>query len=280
MGATPDVSVIVVHYRDPRETRRCLASLPDACENLAYEVHVVDNSPSQELSPEGLGIGSGVLLHSMGRNAGLARATNRAVRAARGRYFLCLNPDVVARPGSILGLVSFADQRPSAGIVASRLENADGSLQLSCRRFYTWRHVLARRLLPLRVVNRHHLMEDYDHRRPANVDWVLGSCMLVRAEAVADVGPMDERFFLYFEDVDWCYRMHEAGWEVIYYPAVSMVHDHKRDSASPGLSRQKRAHIASFFTFHRLHGWKTLVRPPATFRVLDLGDPPSGLPPA
>jgi len=261
----PDVSVILVHYRDVEETRRCLASLERACDGLSYETFVVDNSPSQELERGAMLFAPPVSVVSMMRNVGLARATNCALRRSVGRYCLCLNPDVLAKPGSIRSLVEFADVHPRAGIVAARLENRDGTLQLSCRRFYTLEHVLARRtplrvLLPSRSINRDHLMEDCDHHVPANVDWILGSCMLVRAAAVSDVGPMDERFFLYFEDVDWCYRMHERGWDVVYYPEVSMVHHHKRDSAAPGFSRQKLAHVASFIAFHRKHGWHLLWR--------------------
>lgn len=264
-----DVSVVIVHFRAEEETRRCLASLDSACRGLAFETFVVDNSPSQRLT---LSAGGATVI-PMGGNTGLARATNEALRRGTGRYYLCLNPDVVALPGSVKALVDFADGYPAAGIVAARLQNADGTLQLSCRRFYTLGHVLARRT-PLRLVpamrsfDREHLMEDYDHRVAANVDWVLGSCMLVRAQAVAGVGPMDPRFFLYFEDVDWCYRMHRGGWDVVYYPHASMVHHHRRDSARAGLTPEKRAHVASFVIFHRIHGWKLLVRPPATFRPL------------
>jgi len=269
-----DVSVIIVHYRDVEETYQCVASLKRACDGLAIETFVVDNSPSQELRSAPFPCGPEVTIVSMLRNVGLAVATNAALSRAVGRYFLCLNPDVLAKPGSVRTLVTFADGHSRAGIVAARLENRDGTLQLSCRRFYTLEHVLVRRtplrlILPARTINRDHLMEDYDHQVPANVDWVLGSCMLVRSVTVTDVGPMDGRFFLYFEDVDWCYRMHQRGWDVIYYPGASMVHHHKRDSATPGLSRQKRAHVASFVAFHRKHGWHLLWRRGDTFRLLD-----------
>lgn len=268
---TPDVSVVVVHYRLLDETQRCLCSLRAAAPGLSLEVFVVDNSPRQEAS--GSPLASMATVIPMGRNAGLAKATNAALRRASGRYRLCLNPDVVAKPGSIAALVSCAERHPKAGIVAARLENVDGSLQLSCRRFYTLAHALARRtplrfVLDTEAINRDHLMMDYDHRVPANVDWVLGSCLLVRAEAQDEVGAMDERYFLYFEDVDWCYRMHQHGWDVVYYPYASMVHHHKRESALPGLSRQKWSHLRSFLVFHTIHGWHLLLRPPSTFRLL------------
>ncbi|MBN1423353.1 glycosyltransferase family 2 protein [Candidatus Fermentibacteria bacterium] len=274
MSAGSDVSIIVVHYKDVAETARCVASLGSGCAGLVYEIVLVDNSPSQELVSSPLPDMPAGSVVSLGRNAGLARATNFALRRCTGRYYLCLNPDVVATPQSIRSLVCFADSHPHSGIVAARLENGDRTLQLSCRRFYTLKHALVRRtflgrVLPATTINADHLMEDYDHSASANVDWVLGSCMLVRATAVADIGPMDERFFLYFEDVDWCYRMHKGGWDVVYFPGATMIHLHKRDSAVSGLNRQKLAHLASFVAFHDKHGWALLWRRPDTFRLLE-----------
>lgn len=273
MSPRPDVSVIVVHYRTIEETSQCVLSLDDGCAGIDYEVFVVDNSPSQELASSLSADALPASIISVGRNVGLARATNFALRHCSGRYYLCLNPDVVASSRSIRSLVSFADEHPGAGIVAARLENRDGSLQLSCRRFYTVKHVAARRtflrlFLPAKTINGDHLMEDYTHTVAANVDWVLGSCMLARAAAVEEIGPMDERFFLYFEDVDWCYRMHAGGWQVIYFPGATMTHLHKRDSATRGLNRQKVAHVASFIAFHRKHGWALLWRRRDAFRLL------------
>ena len=260
----PDLSVIVVYYRERAELKGCLDSLDGACGELSRELLVVDNSPSQELSTDVLGGHASAELIQPGRNLGLARATNLALRSAQGRYYLCLNPDVVAAAGSGVKLVEYADRHPKTGIVAAKLTNPDGTLQYSCRRFYSLAHILVRRtifraLLPAEKIDANHLMHDYDHETPANVDWVLGSCLLVRAEAVRHIGPMDPRFFLYFEDVDWCYRMHQAGWEVVYYPGAVMIHAHRRESATRGLGRQKRAHMRSFMQFHMKHGWGLLL---------------------
>jgi len=96
---------------------------------------------------------------------------------------------------------------------------------------------------------RRHLMLDWDHNSTAEVDWVIGAAMLVRRAAVAEVGPMDERFFLYFEDVDWCYRMHAAGWKVCYCPAAKLVHHYRRQSAQARFGKAKRAHLESWLRF-------------------------------
>jgi GT2 family glycosyltransferase len=261
----PDLSVIVVYFRETDELRTCLNSLGGACPGLTLELYVVDNSTTQELTTDILEGHHSARLIQSGRNLGLARATNLALETARGRYYLCLNPDVIAGARSAAKLVEYADNHPKTGIVAAKLTNPDGTLQYSCRRFYSLAHILVRRtffrsFLPAEQIDADHLMHDFDHDAPADVDWVLGSCLLVRAEAVRDVGPMDPRFFLYFEDVDWCYRMHQAGWNVVYYPGAVMVHAHRRESASRGLGRQKRAHMRSFIQFHMKHGWGLLLR--------------------
>lgn len=260
-----DVSIIIVFYDDIHELRACVASLSDAVNRCSYEVLIVDNSPKQLLRHTELYIEEAFRVLFSGSNIGLTKATNSAIKKSSGRYCLCLNPDMIARPHSIDDLVDFADTNASAGIVSAKLVHPDGTLQYSCRRFYTIGHILVRRtplryILPRTKINAHHLMKDYDHLDVRNVDWVLGSCLLVRTAAMNQVGVMDPRFFMYFEDVDWCFRMHQHDWDVLYCPQITMVHHHRRDSASPGFSRQKREHVMSFCRFHQKHGWRILFR--------------------
>ncbi|MDP6418749.1 MAG: glycosyltransferase, partial [Candidatus Krumholzibacteria bacterium] len=190
-----------------------------------------------------------------GSNLGYARAVNQGLRAGSGDLFLVLNPDVKAEPGSIDILTDYLESHPHVGIVGSRLLNEDGSLQHSCRSFYTLWTILLRRtplkkLFPKSRALRHHLMLDYDHASPRRVDWILGACMMARRSAVEEVGGMDERFFLYFEDVDWCTRMAKRGWEVHYEPASLMNHVHKRASAKNPFSRSLVAHLSSFLHYY------------------------------
>ncbi|MEA3408985.1 MAG: sugar transferase, partial [Candidatus Eisenbacteria bacterium] len=140
-----------------------------------------------------------------------------------------------------------------------KLLNVDGSLQHSCRRFYTfWTLVLRRtplgRLLKNGRTISNYLMLDFDHEESREVDWVIGACMIVRRTALADFGGMDERFFLYFEDVDWCYRVWQSGWKVWYVADSVMQHRHARESARPGLSKQLIAHGLSMMHFYEKWG--------------------------
>ncbi len=252
---TPKLTIIIVSYNTRKLIRRCLQSLlafPPGCE---HEVRVVDNASRD---------GSVAMLHkefprvkvlANKHNLGYAAAVNQGIELSQAEYVLVLNPDIVLREGSIDRMVQFMDAHPDAGLAGAKLVNTDGTLQHSCRGFYTpatlvMRRTILGRLFPRHPVIRRHLMLDYDHREARSVDWVIGACMMVRRRAIEDVGGMDERFFLYFEDVDWCFRMSRQGWKVYYVPESEMVHEHQRESAKPRLSRSFWAHLGSLLRFY------------------------------
>ncbi len=256
------VSVLIIHYRTPDLLRQCLESLTPIIGPAGSDVIVVDNA-SGDLTPDWIENDfPGVRLLAQSRNLGYSRAVNLAISEASGELFLVLNPDIIVPPDAIGKLVAAADEHPEVGVIAPKLLNPDGSLQHSCRRFYDFKTFVYRRtplgkLRPNSEVLRHHLMLDYDHRTPRVVDWVLGGAMLVRREAVEDVGGMDERFFLYFEDVDWCYRMHQRGWRVLYVPDAEMVHHHRRESARKPLGKSFMSHLMSVVRFYEK--WSLLL---------------------
>jgi GT2 family glycosyltransferase len=148
-------------------------------------------------------------------NVGFARACNQGIRMGEGAYCLLLNPDAVIDGASLQGLVASMEGHSEPGLVAPRLVYPDGSLQLSVRRFPTLR-AIGLRILRLDglfpgPVDRY-LMRDWDHEEGRDVDWVIGACMLLRRKAVEEVGLLDEGFFMYYEDIDLCYRMGQQGW--------------------------------------------------------------------
>jgi GT2 family glycosyltransferase/lipopolysaccharide/colanic/teichoic acid biosynthesis glycosyltransferase len=196
-----------------------------------------------------------VRLIACNENLGLSRGVNRGIRESHGKYFLILNPDTVLREEAIEQLVGFMERTPDAGIVGPKLVFNDGNLQYSCRRFYNWKVLLLRRTFLGKMFRKskavaEHLMLDFDHESARQVDWILGACMLVRRDAVRSVGLMDERFFLYFEDVDWCYRMQQKGWKVYYDPGAVVVHDYARESAQSVINRSFVAHLASLIRYY------------------------------
>ncbi len=256
------VSVIICHYRTPDLLRGCLTSLMPDARTRDIELLVVDNA-SEELRPDWLSAEfPQVRFLPQSRNLGYSRAINLGMSEATGEYFLVLNPDIVMKPGAIEALLDAGRRHPDAGIIAPKLLNPDGSLQYSCRRFYDFKTFVYRRtplgrLRPNAPVIRRHLMLDYDHREARVVDWVLGGAMLVRREAVDEVGGMDERFFLYFEDVDWCYRMHRRGWRILYLPEAELIHHHRRESARKPLGKSFLSHLMSVVRFYEK--WSLLL---------------------
>lgn len=254
-----DLSIIIVNYGSGRLVKACVDSIRRTAPAASYEVIVVDNA-SRDDSAELLATEvPGIRFFPQDANRGLAAGVNVGIAEARGEYLLILNPDIIVLRDAMDRLLHFARAHPKAAVVAGQLINPNGSVQESSFRFYTPFTILARRtplgLLPLgRAHLARVLLKEYDRATPRQVDWVLGACMLVRRSAVGDVGPMDARFFLYFEDMDWCRRFWKAGFEVWIVPEARFAHHYKRASAQEvGISALfqpiARIHIASGFKY-------------------------------
>jgi GT2 family glycosyltransferase/lipopolysaccharide/colanic/teichoic acid biosynthesis glycosyltransferase len=250
----PLISLIIVHYRTPETLSVCLDRIEAARISLSHEILVMDNDPLDD-SAERLCSGRSAVIYTRNeKNLGFGRAVNQGLARGGGEYLLVLNPDVEVLTGSVEEMVRLMKSDPSAGLIAPKLLYPDGTIQDSCRTFYTLPVFLLRRtflgrLFPNHRLLREHLMLDFDHAHTREVDWCLGASLLARRRAVEDVGPMDERFFLYFEDVDWCYRMAARGWKVLYHPAAVMIHRYERASARrPG--RGLWIHLASTVRYY------------------------------
>lgn len=255
-----DVSVIIVTYNSRSVLGPCLDSLKRQSLSRSTEVIVVDNASTDGTPAFVTDSHPWVDLHAGAENVGFSSGVNAGMRAARGKYFLILNPDTIVREDAIANLFDFMEATPDAGIVGPKLVFHDGNLQYSCRRFYNWRVLLLRRTFFGKIFQNSravsdHLMMDFDHDSTRKVDWLLGAAMMVRREAVQSVGAMDERFFLYFEDVDWCYRMKRKQWGVYYHPDSVIVHEHARESAQSVLNRSFLAHLASLIRYYDKWNW-------------------------
>lgn len=251
----PDVSIAILSWNARWYLRRCLASLYDprdpevmaawkrACrplpepaeERVTWEVIVVDQESLDGSADMVEREFPAVRLIRQKPNIGFAAGNNLAYRHARGRYFLLLNSDTVVRPGWLTELVRYAEEHPRAGLIGPKLLNPDGSLQYSCRRFPTlaaglFRHTPLEWLLPRNPFTGDYLMRDWDHNEPRCVDWLSGACLMARREMIEEIGGLDERYFMYFEDVDWALRARKAGWEVHYVPSPVVLHEIGRSS--------------------------------------------------
>ncbi len=224
MKQMAEVSSVVVTYNAAPWIERPLESL----RGTEAEVIVVDNGSTdgtleivRERFPEARIIEQ--------ENRGFGAGNNVGMRAASGRYFLLLNPDAWLTEGALEDMVAFADEHPEAGIVGPRLLNPDGSLQRSVRGYPTpWRlateYFFLRKLAPRSQALNALFGAGFDHRSVREADYLFGACLLVRREAVDSIGGFDEEFFLMSEEVDWCYRFHQAGWKVLFYPDAEAYH--------------------------------------------------------
>jgi GT2 family glycosyltransferase len=223
----PDLSVIVVTHNRAELALLTLRSARAAMRALEVQWIVVD-SGSEDGTPEAIESAHADVRVLRERNVGFAAANNRGLELARGRYVLLLNPDVETVAGTYDELVAALDARPQIG-VASVVQNApDGRLQHSIRRFPSpWlafgEALAAPRWTPLRGW-REEEPRARRYRSEAAADWLVGAFLIARAQALADVGGLDERFFLYSEETDWCYRFHRAGWEVAHLPVMAVTH--------------------------------------------------------
>jgi GT2 family glycosyltransferase len=225
-----DISVVIVSYNGRDYLRRCLGSLREHTQGLEYEVVVVDNaSPDGSADMVAAEFPFVRLLRQPG-NAGLSPALNQGIRLGSGEMVVLMNPDTELQDNAFAAMARHLRDQPDVGVLGPRILDDDGSLQLSCRRFPTFsiaffnRYSLLTRLLPRNPFSTHYLMTDFDHSHTAEVDWLSLACWMVPRRLFDEVGFLDEGYFLYSEDVDFCQRVNRSGRKVVYFPQASMVH--------------------------------------------------------
>lgn len=258
--AVPDLSIVTVSHGHAEALGTALPTWLSPADHATRELVIVDNLGESAVAGVVASLAPGAALVPNDRPRGFAANVNAGIARARGRYLLLLNPDVRAEAGALDRLVAFMDEHQDAGIAGPKLLNPDHTLQLSCRHFSTpflfaLRGLGFERALERTAAQRRALMQDWDHAEARDVDWVLGAAMIVRRRALEEVGPLDEAFFLYCEDQDWCHRMWTRGWRVYYVPDSIMIHDHRRASADSLFSRWKWVHARSELRMFRKQGW-------------------------
>ena len=220
--AAPDAAAVVVTYDALPWLEPCLESL------AAVETVVVDHG-STDGTLELVRDRFPAVRVVEQENRGLAAGWNRGIAETDGRYVLLLNADAWLVGDALERLVAFADEQPDAAVVAPRLLNPDGTLQRSLRGFPTvWRlateYLFLRKLAPGTQALNGFYGGGFAHDQVREAEFAMGACLLVRRAAIEEVGPLDERFFLFSEEVDWCYRFRQAGWRVIFFPGAECVH--------------------------------------------------------
>ncbi len=267
---SPDLSVIIVSWNVRELLRVCLQTIRQE-EDVHPEVVVVD-SGSTDGTPEMVRAEfPEVHLIACPDNVGFPKGNNLGLGVATGRYVLLLNPDTEVQPGALATMLAYMDMHPDVGVVGPQLLNPDGTVQSSRRRFptlatavfeSTWLEPFAPR-----TVLHHYYALDLPDDQIADVDWVTGACMLVRREVIEQVGGMDEGYFMYSEELDWCRRIRQKGWRVVYLPHAQVMHHVGKSSEQAVTARHINFQRAKLRYFRKYHG--RLVA--AGLRILLLG---------
>ncbi|MBZ0286394.1 MAG: glycosyltransferase family 2 protein [Anaerolineae bacterium] len=224
-----DLSIIIVNWNTRDLTAKCIADVQTTVKQIAYEIIVVDNHSSDGSQDMLRTQFPDVKLIANPDNVGFARANNQGMKISEGRYILLLNSDAFVKADTIDRMVAFMDEHPEAGMAGCKLLYEDGRLQASCATFPTlatefYIALGLDKLFPKSKIFGKYLMTDWDYSTMREVDVIMGAFMLARKNVIDTVGMMDESFFMYSEEVDWCYRFKVAGWKILFTPEVECVH--------------------------------------------------------
>jgi GT2 family glycosyltransferase len=249
-----DLSIIIVSFDDEKSLSGCLASVYN--NDARFEIITIDNNPAPYISKAFKGRFPHARWVENRKNLGFAKAINQGIKKARARYILTLNSDTVLFPDSISNMVSFMDSHKKAGAAGGKILNSRGIVQPTCRRFPGYltgffnRTSFLTRLFPDNRFSKRYLLNHWAHENVRRVDWISGAFIIFRREALKDVGYLDEDYFMYCEEVDWCYRAKKKGWKVYYVPQAKLIHDSQHGR---GATKKIIYHHRSMNTFYRKH---------------------------
>jgi len=219
-----DLSIIIVNWNTKELLLPCVRSVFENEQGISREVIVVDNGSRDGSGNEVKKTFSFIHLVENEKNLGFAKAVNQGLQKASGRYVLLLNPDTQVKEKAIEGLVSFMETHPRAGISGAQLLNSDGSKQNSIANFPSLATELLNKSFLRWLFPKKFPGKERDYPEPIEVDSVIGACMVVRRDALEQVGLLDEDYFIFLEETDWCYRMKRAGWKIYHIPQAQVFH--------------------------------------------------------
>jgi GT2 family glycosyltransferase len=216
---------------------------------ISTKVFIQDNASDDDVDRLGSEFPQAIVSKNR-KNIGFARAVNKGLTQSAAPYVVLINPDTIVREGCFETILEYMEKNTDIGVIGPRILNTDGTVQGSARAFPTpftglfGRNTVLTKWFPNNPITRANMYTSRRHEKtPMDVDWVSGACMVVRRRAIENVGLMDARFFLYWEDADWCRRMWQKGWKVVYHPIPTVVH-------SVGTSSSTKP-IRSLIEFHK-----------------------------
>ena len=258
------LSIIIVSWNVREDLLRCVRSIEENEPSCTFEIIIVDNASTDGTAGMIKKCFSEVKLIINHENRGFAAANNQAFELSRGEYVLLLNPDTILHPKSLDILVKFMDSNEDVGACGPKLLDTDGSNQNSVRCFPSFRGALHRHtafkfLGIFKGAYKKWVMYDFNNDKQRDVDQVMGAALMVRRSVTEQVGVMDERFFMYYEEVDLCYRIKQAGWRIVHIPEAVITHTGGGSSGQIPVSKRIMA-MASLLKFFRKHRGKFATR--------------------
>ncbi|MFQ6033200.1 MAG: glycosyltransferase family 2 protein [Candidatus Zixiibacteriota bacterium] len=260
------LSIVIVNYNVRNLLKKCLESVFKYEKDIEFEVIVADNNSkdhSQKMLKRDF---PQVKLIENKRNLGFSAGCNQGIKETQGRYILLLNPDTELTPGGFKKMIDFMDTRPEVGICGPKMTDQEGNLHLSCRSFPSYLTAISssqsilNRIFPENFLSQKYLLRNLDHSQIQEVDWVSGSCLLAKREMLEKIGLLDERFYLYVEDVDLCYRAKKSGFSVFYFPAVVVIHHIGKSTEKKKINMLVEHHRSMYYFYRKHHNPNVFLR--------------------
>ena len=252
------LSIVIVNYNVKNLLKKCLESIFEYEKDTEFEVIVVDNNSNDHSQGMLKRDFPQVKLIENKRNSGFSKGCNQGIKESQGRYILLLNPDTELTPGGFKKMINFMNSKPEKGICGPKMTDQEGNLQFSCRSFPSYLTAISssqsflNRILPENLLSQKYLLKNQNHSQISEVDWISGSCLLAKREMLGKVGLLDERFYMYVEDVDLCYRAKMAGFSVFYFPMVVVIHHIGKSTQKKKLDMLVEHHRSMYY-FYRKH---------------------------
>ncbi len=243
------LDIVIVNHNSTDDLMLCLQSIYDSLGDISTKVFIQDNASDDDVDRLYSRFPQAIVSKNR-ENIGFARAVNKGLTQSTASYVVLINPDTIVHEGCFQAILEYMEKYRDVGIVGPRVLDTDGTTQGSARALPTpftglfGRNTFLTKWFPNNPITRANLVTSKGHGKESmDVDWVSGACMIVRRKAIEEVGLMDTRFFLYWEDADWCKRMWQQGWKVVYYPISTVVH-------SVGTSSSTKP-VRSLIEFHK-----------------------------
>ncbi|MFA6271536.1 MAG: glycosyltransferase family 2 protein [Patescibacteria group bacterium] len=258
MSNEVDLSIVIVTWNSEKDISDCLTSIENAKQNLNIEVFVVDNNSKDNTIKVITDSHTGINLVQNTVNNGFAKANNQAIKQSRGEYVLLLNPDTRLKENTLIGSIDYMQNHKKVGILGCAIHNPDGTMQYSVRKFPA---LLSQILVLCKLHNffpnlkpiKEYFALDFDYTKEQKVDQVMGAYMFLRHSCVEQIGVLDEGFWIWFEDVDYCKRAKSADWEVMYSPEFSIIHNQSQSFARLWAVKEQKLFNRSLLYYMKKH---------------------------